>query len=189
MEDEDEDSTMEEDNDINIAATYIKTFDSLPQDVQCTVILAITPKVRRCAGFRPVVLDGYVDLLTHVPAAYLYASGSYTSTNMERLTGCVQLRQNNFHAVGCLEFAMPGGTKCPPGTKCTAWKLFCRSCTHPEEKTSTVSCEACRRVGDRLEMKRPDMRHHAAGHAFLSDLPVSLCGFCGLDVGCSLVLW
>jgi len=32
------------------------------------------------------------------------------------------------------------------------------------------------------------MRHHAAGHAFLSDLPVSLCGFCGLDVGCSLVV-
>jgi len=24
----------------------------------------------------------------------------------------VQLRQHNFHAVGCLEFAMPGGTKC-----------------------------------------------------------------------------
>jgi hypothetical protein len=57
-----------------------------------------------------------------------------------------------------------------------------------EEETSIVSCGACRRVGDRSEMKRVDMRHHAAGHAFLSELPVSLCGFCGLDVGCSLVL-
>ena len=117
VEDEDEDSTMEEDND-DIAATYIQTFDSLPQDVQCSVAQAVIPKVRRCAGFRPVVLYGYVDLLTHVPAAYLYASGSYTSTNMERLTGRVQLRQHNFHAVGCLEFAMPGGTKC---TKCSAF--------------------------------------------------------------------
>ena len=67
MEDEDEDSTMEEDND-DIAATYIQTFDSLPQDVQCSVAQAVIPKVRRCAGFRPVVLYGYVDLLTHVTA-------------------------------------------------------------------------------------------------------------------------
>jgi hypothetical protein len=57
-----------------------------------------------------------------------------------------------------------------------------------EEKTSVLSCEACRWVGDLSAMKRMDMRHHAAGHAFLSDLPVSLCGYCGLDVGCSVVV-
>jgi hypothetical protein len=111
---EDED---EEDNE-GIAATYIQTFDSLPQDVQCSIAQAVTPKVRRCAGFRPKALEACVDLLTHVPAAYLYASGSYTTTNMERLTGRVQLRQDNFHALGCLEFAIPGGTKC---TKCSAF--------------------------------------------------------------------
>jgi hypothetical protein len=57
-----------------------------------------------------------------------------------------------------------------------------------EEETEIVSCEPCRRVNDRSEMRRADMRHHVAGHAFLSDLPVSICGFCGLDVGCTLVV-
>ena len=59
-----------------------------------------------------------MDLLTHVPTAHLYASGSYHSTNLERLTQRVQLRQHNFHAVDCREFAAPGGTKC---VKCSAY--------------------------------------------------------------------
>jgi hypothetical protein len=57
-----------------------------------------------------------------------------------------------------------------------------------EEETATVSCEPCRKMNDLSEMKRADMRHHVAGHAFLSALPASICGFCGLDVGCTLVV-
>jgi len=53
VEDEDEDSTMEEDND-DIAATYIQTFDSLPKDVQCSVAQAVTPKQGRNQYFSTV---------------------------------------------------------------------------------------------------------------------------------------
>ena len=113
---EDEDSTMDEDND-DIATTYIANYTSLPQDAQRSIAQALTRKLQRCAGFRPQTLHSTVDLLNHVPTAHLYASGSYHSTNLERLTRRVQLRQHNFHAVDCREFAAPGGTKC---VKCSA---------------------------------------------------------------------
>ena len=113
---EDDDSTMDEDNDA-IATNYIDTFTALSQDAQRSIAQGLTPKLQRCTGFRPKNLEGCVDLLTHVPTAHLYASGSYHSTNLERLTRRVQLRQHNFHAVDCREFAAPGGTKC---VKCSA---------------------------------------------------------------------
>jgi hypothetical protein len=119
VDEEDDDSTMDEDNEA-IATSYIDTFASLPQDAQRSIAQALTQKVQRCVGFRPTKLKSCVDFLNHVPPAYLYASGAYHTTNLERLTGRVQLRQHNFHAVDCLEFAAPGGTMC---VKCSAFQV------------------------------------------------------------------
>lgn len=54
-----------------------------------------------------------------------------------------------------------------------------------------MSCKPCRGSLDLSEMTQKNMRHHIAGHAFLSDVPMSICGFCGVgiaEMGCSLVV-
>ena len=52
-----------------------------------------------------------------------------------------------------------------------------------EEDTKVVCCEPCLRGPVPSEMERAQLRHHVAGHLFLpSSSPMSLCGFCGLEL-------
>lgn len=96
------------------ATSLIDTFNSLPARSKSSVAQQMITGLARCQGFRPPSLDGVVDLLTHVPPAFFYTSGSYGTTNLERVSGVVQLRQHNFHAVGCQEVADAGSSMCGP---------------------------------------------------------------------------
>jgi hypothetical protein len=92
----------------------IENFLSLPVRAKAAVAQRMTKLVARCKGFRPPSLHGIVDLLNHVPPAYFYTAGSYGSTNLERVARKFQLRQHNFHATGCLEFAESDSSTCAP---------------------------------------------------------------------------
>lgn len=104
------------------AASLVDSFRFLPPRSRASAAQQITTVMKRgrCKGFRPPSLEGVVDLLTHVPTAFFYASGSYGTTSLDRVSGKLQLRQHSIHAVGCLEFAEAGRTTC---TSCTAVDL------------------------------------------------------------------
>ena len=105
----------EDDADAVAAAdSVIGNFLSLSVPAKASVAQRMTKLVERCKGFRPPSLDGIVDLLNHVPPAFFYTAGSYGSTNLDRVARKCQLRQHNFHATGCLEFADSGSSTCAP---------------------------------------------------------------------------
>jgi hypothetical protein len=88
--------------------------------------------------------------------------------------GRAGLAELPIHSGACVELA---GT-----VELALWK---------EKDTSVVRCEPCLRSRQSSDMLRAHLRQHAAGHLFLSPLPVSRCGFCGLEVaetGCGLAL-
>lgn len=109
--------SVDEEEDEAAADGVIEAFKSLPARSQSSVAQQITMLSVRCKGFRPPSLNGKPDLLNHVPGAFFYATGSYGSTNIEHIGTRFQVRQHNFHAVDCLEFAEPGASTCP---KCGA---------------------------------------------------------------------
>ena len=109
-------SSEDEEDDADAAAVdgLIENFLSLPVRAKAAVAQRMTKHVARCKGFRPPSLHGIVDLLNHVPPAYFYTAGSYGSTYLERVARKFQLRQHNFHATGCLEFAESDSSTCAP---------------------------------------------------------------------------
>lgn len=110
------DEEVEEDEEVAAAAvaSVIESFQPLSLRSKASFAQQITTAVPRCEGFRPPSLHGVVDLLQHVPLAFFYSSGSYGTTNLERVAGRVLLRQHSFHANGCLEFAEAGSSMCGP---------------------------------------------------------------------------
>jgi hypothetical protein len=110
------DEEVEEDEEVAAAAvaSVIESFQPLSLRSKASFAQQITTAVPRCEGFRPPSLHGVVDLLQHVPLAFFYSSGSYGTTNLERVAGRVLLRQHSFHANGCLGFAGAGSSMCGP---------------------------------------------------------------------------